>query len=222
MTKTNDTITIQESIRKSAIGLAIFAFFTAGIISVTQWLTKDTISENQRAFEARLLLSILPEGFSAEQVLGSAKTFDDFNLDTEALLHVSSSEQFYLLEGQDGNIDTLLLPAVAPDGYTEAIRLIVGINTQDGSIIGTRVTQHKETPGLGDRVDVSKSDWIFNFNGKSMTNPSADQWRVKKDGGEFDQMTGATITPRAVVKAIKHTLEFFEQNKAALLATAKE
>ncbi|MEJ2042504.1 MAG: electron transport complex subunit RsxG [Reinekea sp.] len=216
MTKNNDTITISESIRKSAIGLAIFAFFTAGIISVTQYLTKETISSNEKNFEARLLLSLLPDGYGAEQILNNAQRFSDFKLTSLDLLNVEDSEVFYQLKDDQGRVETLLLPAVAPEGYTEAIRLVIGISTQDGHIIGARVTKHKETPGLGDRIEITKSDWMLGFNDKSLQNPQPENWKVKKDGGDFDQMTGATITPRAVVKAIKQALEFFEQNKAAL------
>ena len=222
MTKNNDTLTIHQSIRNSAIGLAIFAFFTAGIISVTHWLTKATINDNQRAFEARLLLSILPSSYSAEQVLDSATSFADLGLNPEPLLHVDAREPLYRITDDQGAVTTLLLPVVAPDGYTEAIRLIVGINTSDGTIIGTRVTQHKETPGLGDGIELTKSNWILGFDGKSLNDPAPADWRVKKDGGAFDQLTGATITPRAVVKAVKQALEFFQQNQAALTAQQSE
>jgi len=210
------TTTLSQAIRKSAIGLAIFAFFTAGIISVTQYLTKDTIVNNEKAFEARLLLSLLPEGFKAEQILDSAQPLSNDKLLQLDLLHVSKSDVFYRATNSQGNIEAIILPVIAPEGYTESIRLIVGISPQ-GEIIGVRVTKHRETPGLGDQVELSKSDWILNFNGKSLSSPDASLWLVKKDGGEFDQLTGATITPRAVVKAVNHSLQFFELNRAVLL-----
>lgn len=213
------TLTMRDAIRQSAIGLAIFAFFTAGIISVTQYLTRDTIRENERAFEARLLLSILPEGLEALEVLNSAKTFEESGIDSLALLNVPRSENYYAII-PNGKVDTVILPVIAPEGYTEAIRLIVGIEA-DGTVIGVRVTRHKETPGLGDQVEISKSDWILSFNDKSLTAPDIEQWQVKKDGGDFDQLTGATITPRAIVKAVKNSLLFFEENKAALLGLAE-
>jgi electron transport complex protein RnfG len=215
MVNEEKTLTMRDAIRQSAIGLAIFAFFTAGIISVTQFFTKDIIQDNERAFEARLLLSILPEGFEALEVLNSAKTFASTGLASENLLKVSSDENYYAIS-QDDTVSTIILPAIAPEGYTEAIRLIVGISA-DGEVIGVRITRHKETPGLGDQVEISKSDWVLAFNGKSLNFPVIDDWLVKKDGGEFDQLTGATITPRAIVKAVKNSLVFFEENKTVLL-----
>jgi electron transport complex protein RnfG len=106
----------------------------------------------------------------------------------------------------------MILPAVAPDGYSGEIRLLVGIDL-DGRILGVRVTNHRETPGLGDRIETRKSDWVHSFDGRSLGNPPAEQWNVKKNGGVFDQFTGATITPRAVVKAVQHSLAYFRQNR---------
>ena len=96
------------------------------------------------------------------------------------------------------------------------INLIIGIN-RDGSLAGVRVLSHNETPGLGDKVDLKKSQWILGFNGKSLQNPTENLWTVKKDGGEFDQFTGATITPRAVVQQVRRTLEFFRASHTTLL-----
>ena len=95
--------------------------------------------------------------------------------------------------------------------------MIIGINF-DGSVAGVRVVEHKETPGLGDKVDLRKSDWILSFNGKSLSNPHPNAWNVKKENGEFDQFTGATITPRAVIHQIAKTLEYFKQDKERLVA----
>ena len=210
------TITMFQAIRKSAIGLAIFAFFTAGIISVTHFVTKETITINEKAFEARQLLSILPAGFEANQLLDSAMPVQSISPIQLELLNIPASEMFYRATNSQGQLQAIILPVIAPEGYTEAIRLIVGISPS-GEIIGVRVTKHKETPGLGDQVEISKSEWVLNFNTKSLNNPTLDDWKVKKDGGEFDQMTGATITPRAIVKAVSQSLLFFDLNRTALL-----
>ncbi|MGH8035858.1 MAG: RnfABCDGE type electron transport complex subunit G, partial [Lysobacterales bacterium] len=93
--------------------------------------------------------------------------------------------------------------------------LLVGINA-DGSLTGVRVTSHKETPGLGDALDTARSEWILGFSGRSLDNPEPAGWAVRKDGGVYDQFTGATITPRAVVKAVHGALEYFKDNRAAL------
>ena len=142
-------------------------------------------------------------------------------LQDSALLNIETSETFYRAFDAQNNVAGVLLPVVAPDGYTEAIRLIVGIDP-NGRLIGVRVTKHKETPGLGDAVELSKSDWVLSFNGTSLKAPIESEWAVKKDGGAFDQLTGATITPRAIVSAVKRTLTFFEQNKAELLGLSPE
>jgi electron transport complex protein RnfG len=97
--------------------------------------------------------------------------------------------------------------------------MIIGVNF-NGSVAGVRVVDHRETPGLGDKVDLKKSDWILSFNGKSLVNPQASGWTVKKEGGDYDQFTGATITPRAVIKQILKTLQYFEDDRERLLQTA--
>ena len=101
-------------------------------------------------------------------------------------------------------------------GYAGEIRLMLAVDAE-GKVLGVRALAHKETPGLGDKIDVIKSDWITRFTGLSLDNPAPEKWRVKKDGGTFDQFSGATITPRGVVTAIRRGLEFFAENKTQLL-----
>lgn len=101
-------------------------------------------------------------------------------------------------------------------GYAGEMRLMLGVDPQ-GNILGVRVTAHKETPGLGDKIEEKKGDWITRFTGLTLGNPPVEKWKVKKDGGQFDQFAGATITPRGVVKAVRHGLEFFAAHKAELL-----
>ncbi len=111
----------------------------------------------------------------------------------------------------------VVLRLVATGGYNGNIHLLIGINA-DGSLSGVRVTSHKETPGLGDAIDSNKSDWILGFSGHSLHNPNRSGWAVKRDGGVFDQFTGATITPRAVVKAVRMALEFYAANEDKIFA----
>ncbi len=108
-----------------------------------------------------------------------------------------------------------IIEVVAPDGYNGSIHLLVGID-MDGTLTGVRVIAHRETPGLGDDIEADRSVWILQFNGLSLNNPGSEKWAVKRDGGVFDQFTGATITPRAVVKAIYRSLIFFSANKTSL------
>ena len=115
----------------------------------------------------------------------------------------------------------VVLTTVAPDGYSGDIKLLIGI-LYDGSIAGVRVISHHETPGLGDRIEITRSSWIEGFTGRSLENPDEDQWHVKKDGGQFDQFTGATITPRAVVKAVANTLHYYQKHRDELFAAAVE
>lgn len=103
-------------------------------------------------------------------------------------------------------------------GYAGEIKLMLGV-AADGSVLGVRVLAHKETPGLGDKIEVKKGDWILRFDGLALGNPPQEKWKVKKDGGQFDQFAGATITPRGVLGAIRGGLEFFAANKATLLET---
>ena len=112
----------------------------------------------------------------------------------------------------------VILPATARDGYSGDIRTLVGVRS-DGSVAGVRVVAHKETPGLGDKVDLRKSPWILGFNDRSLDNPALSQWSVSKDGGAFDQFTGATVTPRAVILATRRALEYAELNQATLFET---
>jgi electron transport complex protein RnfG len=116
----------------------------------------------------------------------------------------------------DGQPVAAIIPSITPEGYSGDIAMIVGVNF-DGSVAGVRVVEHKETPGLGDKVDLRKSDWILSFNGKSLSKPEPSAWNVKKERGEFDQFTGATITPRAVIHQIAKTLQYFSQDKERLL-----
>jgi len=118
---------------------------------------------------------------------------------------------------KEGKPVALVLTAIAPDGYSGPIKLLIGIN-YDGTLAGVRAISHQETPGLGDNIDADRSPWITKFTGKSLQNPTEDKWHVKKDGGDFDQFTGATITPRAVVKAVANTLRYYQKHRDELFA----
>jgi electron transport complex protein RnfG len=116
-----------------------------------------------------------------------------------------------------GEAVAVVLAPVAPGGYSGPIHLLVGI-APDGRLLGVRVARHRETPGLGDAIEVRKSSWIQGFTGRSLGDPPPERWRVRKDGGDFDQFTGATVTPRAVVGAVAGVLVYFERHRAELLA----
>ena len=130
----------------------------------------------------------------------------------------TKDDQMAYLAKKDGAPIAAAISTVAPDGYNGNIHLLVAINI-DGSISGVRTLKHQETPGLGDKIEIRKNSWITSFKGKILQGEEDPLWKVKKDGGVFDQFTGATITPRAVVKAVKNTSIFFERNKQELFST---
>lgn len=198
-----------QSITRNAIGLALFAVITAGTIALTHAFTQERIQDQVRQAEAGALLEILPEDLHDNDLLQ-----DTVNIGPSDKLGLKTGAQAHIAR-QDGAVTGIILPAVAPNGYSGEIRMLVGID-DSGEILGVRVTQHRETPGLGDKVETKKSGWIYSFNGKSLESIPSDQWAVVKDGGQFDQFTGATITPRAVVSAVHGALQYFEENRPAL------
>lgn len=202
-----------QSIRQNTIGLSIFAVITAGLIAVTQIQTEERIDENIRAARYRALHQIIPPEQHDNELLEDSISLSDM------LLTANQGAQEGYVARKEGKTVAVILPAVAPDGYTGTIKSIVGI-LADGSIAGVRVLSHQETPGLGDKIEIKKSDWIRQFEGKTINNPDSSGWAVKKDGGEYDQLTGATITPRAVVKSVYKALQYFESNRERLLEPA--
>jgi Na+-translocating ferredoxin:NAD+ oxidoreductase subunit G len=200
-----------RSISKNSLLLAAFALATAGTLALTNLGTKDRIATAERAAQQRALFEIVPLNMHDNDLLNDTMAVPS---SAQELLHVSDDAVIYRAR-HNGEISALIVPARARDGYSGDIDLIVGVN-RDGSLAGVRVIKHKETPGLGDKIDLKKNPWILSFNGKSLQLPTLDFWKVKKDGGEFDQFAGATITPRAVVGQVKRVLEFVAANQATL------
>lgn len=199
-----------QSITRNSMLLAVFAVCTTVLISGTYLLTKDRIAEEKRRAEERALLEIVPRHKHDNSMLDDVIPVGP----TAPGLKLSSERHIYLAR-QGDKVVTAIIPATAPDGYTGEIDLVVGVNS-DGSIAGVRVLSHRETPGLGDKVDLKKSNWVLGFDGRSLNNPGPDGWAVKKDGGVFDQFTGATITPRAVVAAVLRVLQYADANRQRL------
>jgi len=204
-----------QSIRRSAIGLGLFAIITGGSIAVTQALTEERIQEAAARAEASALFEIIPESQHDNDLLN-----DRVQLPASERLATPGPVTVWVAR-EGGEPTGFIMPVVAPDGYSGAIRLLVGIDLQ-GVVLGVRVVNHRETPGLGDRIETKKSDWIYSFEGRSLDNPEPRNWNVKKNGGVFDQFTGATITPRAVVKAVQKSLIYFRQNRQEILNRLEE
>jgi electron transport complex protein RnfG len=188
-------------------GAFLWLFAVAGttLVAVTEFSTAEAIVENERQVLLRNLHALLPP-----DELDNDIAADNLELPPSTLLGTDSSSLVYRAR-LGGEPVAAVFNSVAPDGYSGSIHLLVGVYV-DGSLAGVRVVKHSETPGLGDAIERRKSDWIEGFDGKSLDNPEADGWRVKRDGGVFDQLTGATITPRAVVKAVHNTLLYYRQN----------
>lgn len=199
-----------QSITKNGLLLGLFAVVTTAVIASTYLGTRERIRDNIRQAEAKALLEIIPASQHDNDMLD-----DSYPIDDQALLGLRETKRYYLAR-QNSQPVAVILPATARDGYTGDIDFIVGIRA-DGSVAGVRVLSHRETPGLGDQVDYKKSRWVDGFVAKSLEHPSLDRWAVKKDGGVFDQFTGATITPRAVTASVRRSLEYFAAHKARLL-----
>jgi electron transport complex protein RnfG len=208
---------LKQSIRNNSLVLGLFALVTSVLLASTYLGTKTTIEDAERRAAQKILLELYPASSHDNDLLKDVLPIPEaylstLGLKTAANIHVVKKEE---------KIIGFIIPAIAPDGYSGDIRLLIGINV-DGTIAGVRVVSHNETPGLGDKVDLRKDNWILSFNGKNLTNPDRDAWAVKKDNGYFDQFTGATITPRAVVSRVLKTLIFYKEHSGELLkATAK-
>jgi len=201
-----------QSITRNSILLGVFALGTTFLISGTYLLTKDRIAIEQRKAEEKALLEIVPANRHNNSMLDDTITVSSSTKE----LNLRGERKIYLAR-QGGDTVAAIIPVVATDGYSGDINLIVGVNS-DGTIAGVRALTHKETPGLGDKVDIKKSDWVLGFNGRSLRNPELSKWAVKKDKGYFDQFTGATITPRAVVSATLRALQYAQAHRDTLFA----
>jgi electron transport complex protein RnfG len=198
-----------RSITRNSFLLAVFAVLTTLLISGTYLLTRERIAEQQRKAEEKALLEIIPRELHDNVMLD-----DTLPVTPGAGLGLRQDKRIYLAR-RDGEVTSAIVPVTAKDGYSGDIDLIVGVN-RDGSIAGVRTLNHRETPGLGDKVDLKKSDWILDFKGRSLDDPGPEGWAVTKDGGVFDQFTGATITPRAVVAAVHRALQYVRAENRAL------
>ncbi len=189
--------------------LALFAMLTSTLVAFTYANTKQRIIKNQEQALLDNLNVLIPADLYDNPLLEEKiqVTDPDFLGTNKAISVYRATKQ--------GKPIALALNVIAPDGYGGAIKLLVAI-WANGELAGVRVLQHNETPGLGDGIEAQRSDWIYQFKGQSLDNTTQAQWRVKKDGGQFDQLTGATITPRAVVKAVYLSLLYYQQHRETL------
>ena len=190
--------------------LAAFAAVGSGLISGVYEQTKEPIAAAERAAEAKQLLEIFPRDSHDNELID-----DRFAVDAEGPLLALRERGTGYRARRNNEVTGIILPATARDGYSGDIRLLVGID-RGGAVAGVRVLSHRETPGLGDKIELKKSDWVLSFDHKTLADPAPDRWAVIKDGGDFDAFTGATATPRAVVAAVKSAMEYSQNNRNAL------
>jgi electron transport complex protein RnfG len=195
----------KKQILISGVFLWVFAVVGTTFVAVTEDTTRSKIEDNERLVLLRNLNALLP----AEQ-LDNDIVNDTGTVPASGLLGTQDDTIVYRARLQ-GKPIAVIFNSIAPNGYSGKIHLLVGVYA-DGSVAGVRAVKHSETPGLGDAIETQKSDWIFSFNSRSLDSPKPSKWLVKKDGGDFDQFTGATITPRAIVLAVKKTLLYYQQN----------
>ena len=186
----------------TALNLLVFALIGTALLALTYQLTHDPIARSEENEKLKLVTQIAPADAYDNDIIKSTA-----QLPADELLGSNDTTIAYLGRLKD-QPSIAVMQVVAPDGYAGKIALIVSIHS-DGKVGGVRVISHKETPGLGDYIDIAKNKWITVFDGKSLDDPKDANWKVKKDGGSFDYMAGATITPRAVVKAVHKALQYF-------------
>lgn len=199
---------------RSAAALGLVALTGTALLTGVDYLTADRIAEQERRVVLEQLGQLVPQA-SDDSLLDDKITVMDEQF-------FPNGQQVSIWRSRDhGEPLAAILKFNAVNGYNGDITLLAGVNA-DGSLRGVRVISHKETPGLGDAIEAEKSSWILGFSGKSLENPGRERWNVKREGGEFDQFTGATITPRAVVNAVRLALEYFELNHEALFEEPAE
>ncbi|MYL24410.1 electron transport complex subunit RsxG [Halomonas alkaliantarctica] len=197
---------LHAAIKQGALALGAFALVTAGSVGLIRALTAERIATNVQVYQHQQLREVLPPAVAdvpLKRILEGA-----FPLPEPQALGHRAPTQGWSVRSADKNV--VILPVVTREGYSGEIRLLVGIDDQQ-RISGVRVTAHQETPGLGDNIERRRSDWITTFNGLRLESLPARGWAVKKDGGEFEAFTGATITPRAIVNAVHKALRYADR-----------
>lgn len=206
---------IRRTMIANARKLGLFVFVATAMVFSMYFFTRTQIRANERQVMIGQLESVLASVHYDNDLLGQSLT-----LNAVQATGVMQAMPYYLAK-QGKSIVAIVFTVVAPDGYSGPIKMLIGIRP-DGTILAVRVIAHQETPGLGDGIDIKKSSWITQFDHQSLQKTTSTNWKVKKDNGVFDQMTGATITPRAVVKAIKTLLLYYRSNKLQLLDQSRQ
>ncbi|NEX15089.1 MAG: electron transport complex subunit RsxG [Halochromatium sp.] len=219
------TFTDRDGIGYQALLLAGFALAASVLLVVGNLVTKGPIAERKAEDLLASLEQVIPAELHDNDLLANPLMIPRSSLNSNSSSSSSSSRgrhgesEIIVYRALQGLDVTAVAFETLGQGYAGPIRVLLGIGV-DGRILGARVLAHSETPGLGDKIEIARDDWITDFNGRDLSDPPPEQWAVKKDGGVFDQFSGATITPRAVVAAIKGGLETFAAQRDALTASA--
>jgi electron transport complex protein RnfG len=204
------------ALRTAVILLIFVVAFTSLLAAAFLW-TRPAIEAAAAEEKMKLISEVLPRDLYDNDLLKDSR-----QLSPSAVLGLDEASTAYLAR-RGGEATALVFEAVAPDGYSGKIRLLLAVAT-DGALLGVRVIQHKETPGLGDYIEPRKDKnkerpWIRQFDGLSLAATADRDWRVRKDGGRFDSVVGATVTPRAVIKAVHKALQYVAENHRQLFAS---
>lgn len=191
--------------------LTAFAIVGTALLAATYLVTRPIIAETEKQAKLALIGQILPPALYDNNILMDAALLPP----AKELGNNDPTPVYRAVK--DGKPSAAVLEVTAPDGYSGRIRMIVAIKA-DGEISGVRVVTHNETPGLGDYIEIAKNSWIRVFESKSLAKYSDQDWKVKKDGGKFEHMAGATVTPRAVIKAVHKSLQYFAQNQDTIFS----
>lgn len=202
-----------SDVLKSGVTLAAIGAVCAALVAITYSLTSERIAANEQAWLEKSLEPALAgltfEGSVSESMLVVRTPHDLPGPDDVIIYRVYADEHPV----------AALFAVTARDGYAGAIRVLIGIE-HDGTVTGIRILEHRETPGLGDKIVSSRSDWVYQFDGRSLGDPGLEEWAIKRDGGEFDQLTGASVTPRAVIKVAKETLIYFAAHRDEIFSAS--
>ena len=201
-----------KKISTTAAAMIIFSLAASTALSVFYLITKSPIDESDARAKRIFLNQVIPADLYDNNLVK-----DTISVEPSPLLGNKKNIDVYRAK-KNNQVIAVIIEAVAPDGYSGEIKTLVGIDQED-KILGVRVIAHKETPGLGDYIEIDKSQWIQNFNLKSLDKVSEKKWAVKKDGGDFDYISGATITPRAVIKSTYKCLLYSKENKKRLFTS---
>ncbi|MGB0895587.1 MAG: electron transport complex subunit RsxG [Parashewanella sp.] len=196
---------MKNPIIKNGLVLALFAMLCTGLVAFIDKATEQKIEQQKQAQRLKVLSQIVPSSIHDNKLTASCTLISAPNV-----LGTDEAQQAFIAK-KDGKATAIAIETIAPDGYNGKIKLVMAVNEQ-GRLLGVRTLTHNETPGLGDKIELTKSDWVLSFVNKYISNNNRKTWKVKKDGGAFDQFTGATITPRAYVKSVYKTLDYVIQH----------